>query len=537
MIGSYLSVLRRRALLVALVTALVAPLAFLALTAGGRSYQSVAVVQVGSRLAAGVVGLDTPYEDAETLLATEVQFFEGDRVAEAARTALAAEGWSGSAEELSAQVTATGRGLSNLMDVTGTASTPERARQLTDAFVTAYVQTRQDSQRDAVQAVVDDLEAQRDQAEAQLAALDSAPAGAAAERDRASAQSWYDSLTDQIERARLRLSVDTSGVALVSPASAAARTESTGAPLAALLSLAGALLVGCGAALVLDMLRDPVRTRAEAQELLAAPVLGVLGAPGAGAGVAGGAAAAAARGVRLRLEHLNGGTAPRTVAVTALPSDAADAVRVATSLAAAWGRTGLRVALIADPSAEAVRTAAGPLPPDGDGGEVGAGLGAAQTSLPGVWLVPSTTSEARTGFSDHPSPDAVLSALRRSCDVVVLVDTRPEAPDTAAVASLVDAVLVVCALDVTPSKQVTALTRSLEQYGVRVDGVVLTRRGPHGQHRRPGRAAAAGAPGAGAVPAAAREDQRDGSVVREALPQAAGSHTAGRARAGRSTRQ
>lgn len=503
--GSYLSTLRRRLGLIAVVTVLLAPLAFLALTTGGRSYESVAVVQVGSRLAAGVVGLETPYEDAETLLATETQFFESDAVAEGARADLAAAGWDESTDELLGRVVVTGRGVSNLMDVAGTDPDPQRARELTDAFVASYLALRQDGQRAAVQGVVDELEAQRADAEAELAALDGTDTSAAAQRERAAAQSWYDSVTDQIERARLRLSVDTSGVVLVSAAGPAESSAAIPTPLAAALSLAGALLLALATALVLDLLRDPVRTRAEAQDLLSAPVLGVLGEGGGsdphGLGTSGGPTGAAARGARLRLEQLTGGTAPRAVAVTAPPTEAADAVRVGTALAAAWGRAGLRVVLVADAGAETLRSVvvSGP-------GDLGAGIGAFHTSLPGVWLVPAVSApDLGTGLADHAAPDTVFSALRRAADVVVLVDTRPEVPETAAVAPQLDVVTVVGVLDATPSRRLTDLARSLEEYGITVDGVLLTRRRRRGSHRAGTATEPAGTSAGPAVEAASAE--------------------------------
>lgn len=497
MLGSYTSVLLRRAGLIVLLTALLAPLAFLLLTAGARTYESTAVVQTGSGLAAGVVGLDTPYEEPERRLATEIELFESDAVAERARQLLQEEGWTEFPQQLGENVSVSPRGVSNLLDVSGTDTDPERARQLTDAFVTAYVSFRQEVQRDTLEALVEDLEAQREVAEEELAAFDASDdLTQAAERERARAQSAYESLTSRVEAARLRLSVDTSGVALLSPASPAEPVEALGTAAAAALSLLGALMVACGMAFLLDLARDPVRTREEARALVPVAPLGELPRTrGARRGSMAaltdpsGPAAAGARTVRLRLEQLLG-TTPRTLAVTAVPSDASDAVMVAASLAAEWGRTGLRVALVADPDHGLVELLNVPSAPqdqaDTDAGPVHHGTA---TSLRGVRLLPRTTgTDGQAGWLDRGSPTAASGTF----DVTILVNAGSGGMDTVADSSVTDATVVVCAVGRTPARRLESLLGTLGFYGVQVQGMVLTHRkagrGASSKRKRPGRA-------------------------------------------------
>jgi capsular polysaccharide biosynthesis protein len=493
MIGSYLSVLRRRAVVIVLLAALLAPLMHMVLTSGEQTYQSGAVVQTGSNVAASAVGLSMPYEAPEIRLATEIDFFESDVVAERAWQVLSAQGWTESRQELDDRVTATPRGVSPQIDIVGIDSTAERAQQLTEAFANAYVAHRQETQRAVVQGVVEELQAQAVQAEADLVALgdpDLAPASARPAID--AARSWHDQVTNRIEEARLRLSLNPSGVVLLSPASPGEAVETIGTTTAALVALLGAFLAACGAALLLDVLRDPVRTREEAQNLLAVPALGELPQSGTGRRATRGALTdpahptmVGARGVRLRVERVLDGSAPRTALVVAAPSDASDAVTVAVALAASWHRAGLRAAVVADVDQHQGRLAQ-LLQPSDKTQTVDLGLTARATAS-GVWLVPATRdANGHPGFLDQPSPAATLSGLHRAFDVVILVDSRSSALDAVAVSHLSDIMLVVCALGRTPAKRVKELIHTLDDYGAKVDGLVFTRPWWHRRRRRGG---------------------------------------------------
>lgn len=484
MIASYLSVLRRRAPLITILTVLLVPLVYVALTAGGTMFRSVAVVQTSSGLAAGVVGLDVPYETAESRLALEIEIFESDVVAERARTQLAAQGVEISRQDLRDAVTVSPRGVSPLLDVTGVAEEGGVAQALTDVYVTAYIEYRRESQSSTVQRVVDDLEAQRAQAEADLLALgDPATASASVQQRIASAQSWYDTVTDRLEGARLRSSVDTSGVTVLAPATPPEPVEGLGTTIAAALSVVGGLLAAGGVALVLDVLRDPVRTRSEAKGLVAVRALGGLpqSRPGRRRTWEGALtdaahpAAVGARGVRLRLERLVGGEPLRTVMIVATQGDGDDAVNAAAALAASWHRAGRSVVMVAD-----ARPGRGPsrlLRSSEDVVVVGSEL-TARLSAAGVWIVPATgTTGGRQGFLDQADPALALADLHAHFEVVVLVDYLSSGMDTAAVSHLVDATVLVCAVGRTPAKRLQELAHTLSDFGARVDGLLLTE--PH----------------------------------------------------------
>ncbi|MCI2238414.1 hypothetical protein MO973_17745 [Paenibacillus sp. TRM 82003] len=485
MITSYTSVLRRRAGLLLLVTAVVAPLLLAVLTLGSRSYTSTAVVQTGSGLAAGVTGLDTPYEAPETRLATEIEFFGSAEVGRRAQAALAAAGWEATVEELREHVAVTPRGSSSLLDVTGTADSPQRAQQVTSAFTDAYLTHRREVERDALTPIVGDLQSQIEAAEQELAAATAegpgTPAGA---RAIAAAQSWYDSLTARLENARLRLAVDTSGVALLSSAGPGEATGGLATPFAVPVALLGGLLAGAAAALLVDVVRDPVRTREEARSLLAAPVLGELTGGPRGPVTAsslrdGQGFTTGARGLRLHLERLLGTATPGTVVVVADPSDAGDALLTGAALAGEWRRAGLKVALVADPAADPAAGAAGPV-------RLGAGGDGSGGTRPtgGAWLLPASgAAGGPPGLLDHVAPSAALRALHDEHDVVVLVDATPDGAGAIAVGAGADATVVVCSPGRTPAGGVRRLGRRLRELGTTVDGVVLTRRRRTGRRR------------------------------------------------------
>jgi len=326
--GSYTSVLRRRFGYVLVIAVALTPLLYLLLTPPER-YVSTAAVQTGNTLAAGVIGVTIPYEDPENRLATEVELFSSTPVAERAATTLRAQGWSEDAADLADMVTMTQRGLSALLDIQGTADTPERARALTAAFLDAYLAERRAVQRSDLEDVVAGLEAQRAEAEASLAALgDVSLAPPEVQRQAATLQSWADVLENRIQQARLRMTVDASGVTPVAGASAAEPVEGLATPLRIAVALAAALLVAVGVALLLDAWGNPVRTRREAAELLGLPIVGELPRVGTSGYRPDQAladprhpVAAAARGLRLRIGGLRD-RRPATVLVTAPPATA-----------------------------------------------------------------------------------------------------------------------------------------------------------------------------------------------------------------------
>jgi capsular polysaccharide biosynthesis protein len=464
----YFSILRRRAWLVVILTALLVPAIFVALTAGPTTYTSQAVIQVGSgSVTDGVITDGRSYEDPERRIATELEIFTGRTVAEQAAERLRAQGWNAEVGELMESVVATPRGGASAIEVIGTDSDPVRAQQLTAAFVNAYMDYRREAKR---------AEAERVQAD-----LRTRLAAAGAAQD---SQARYDTLAEWLEGVTLRLSVDTSGLELISPPSLPEEPTSAVSPaVAAVASLLGALAVGCGIALALDLARDSIRNREEAEILLPTPALvemprvrgdgetwlGALCDPGD-------PTSSAARGLRLRLgSALTSGRDVRLM-VAGADDDGRDTLTVATALAATYGRSASLVLLVADPlEGTAFETLATPAR-EGSVVAVEVAPEARPTALPGVWQVPaSTAADGTPGVLDVHDPARALESYAEAFDVVVIaIPPRADEAEAVAVGQLVQTAVVVGAIGRTPTRRLRRLVTALQGSGASVSGLALT---------------------------------------------------------------
>lgn len=474
MLSYYFSILRRRALLVAVVTAVFAPIIYLVLTAGPTTYSSQAVIQVGTGdVTDDLVDTSRRSEEPERRLATELEVLTGRAVAEGAAERLRALGWSISAPELMTRVEATPRGGASAIGVVGTAQTPERAQELTTAYINAYISYRQDVNR---------VELERVRADLQQRLAASAAAG--------DSQRRYDTLAEWLEGVTLRLSVDTSGLRLISPASLPdAPTTATTPALAAVAALLGALLLGCAEALLVDLVRGSVRSREEAESLVPAPALveipriqGNSKAWPAALLDSTHPTTAAARGLRLRLGGSVVRDDMRRLMIVGTERDGVDTLVVASALATSYGRTDVRVLLVAD----AVKGGGLEELLAGRPDSVDHGADPWDTVLPGVSYLPATTTpDGSPGFLDAHDPAALLDDLGSAFDVVILaMPPAPAEAEAVAVGHLVQAIVVVCALGHTPAKRLRRLVAALERSGSLVSGLALTTKGRRG-HRGP----------------------------------------------------
>lgn len=506
MIATYLSILRRRAGTIVITTLLLAPLAFLAMTFGPDEYRSEASLLIGTdRIVDSVLGQGGGFEEPERRMATELEIIEGRVVASRAAEQLAETGWDEPAEELAEQVEAAPRGFSQAIEVVGRDEDPARARELTDAFVNAYLDYRRDSQVAELAQIEEDLVQRLADAEDELETLDAQlAAGENVEGTREVALTRYQTTASWLEEVRLLQSGVDSGVEVLSAASAP--EEQTGefpVPAAAVLSLVGALLLAVGLALILDLVRDAVRTPEEAERLVQAPILAEVARPSKGPGARaqmladpGSPTMAAARALRLRLEAGAEGVMPRRVLVAGGPDDAEDHHLVGAALAAACGRAGRTTLLAADSTSQLGLT---PLPEPSPGNGASRDIDhanaplARMSALPNVWSCPvsSATQEGHrsAGLLDGFTPAEALEALGRDFDVVVLVPpVDADVFELTSLRRLVDAFALVCALGRTPGRPLRRMVRTLENNDARIDGLVLTsggRRAPVGSSRDP----------------------------------------------------
>jgi capsular polysaccharide biosynthesis protein len=487
-IATYLSILRRRVSLIVVVTLLLAPLAFLALTIGGEEYESEASLLLGSgRVVDAVLGQGAAFEEPERRMATELEVINGRVVARRAAERLQEAGWTPQETQLTVldeRFEAAPLGFSRAIEFVGTDPDPERARQLTESFVLAYLDFRQTRQARELEAIETELAERLETVEDELAGLDGALREAAILARYQTTASW-------LEEVRLLQTDVGSGVDVLSEASLP--DEPVGAvptALAAALSVLGALLFAVGVALVLDLIQDAVRTPEEAERLVSAPIFAqVIRPPSMDAGLAeimGDPAhptMAAARALRLRLEDRMGHTMPKRILVAGVTDEAEDSLAVGTALAAVSGRAGWTTLLIAQPIDD---LHLGPLPEldpsEGSDRSVSqhprAPL-ARPTTLANVWSAPATSTAAATpstaGLLDGFSVGEALDALAPNFDVIVLVP--PKSADVFEVSSLrrfVDVMALVCSLDGTPGRLLRRRVATLERNDALVDGVVLT---------------------------------------------------------------
>jgi hypothetical protein len=486
-IATYLTILRRRLSLIVVLTLVLAPLAFLLLTMGEAEYESEASLLLGSgRVVDAVLGQGAAFEEPERRMATELEVINGRVVAGRAADLLVEAGWTPRETrltELDERFEAAPLGFSRAIEFVGTAAEPERAQQLTEAFVRAYLDFRQDREARELEAIENELAERLETVEEDLAGLDGALREAAILARYQTTASW-------LEEVRLLQTDVGSGVDVLSAPSLP--EEPAGAvttPIAAVLSLVGALLFSVGVALVLDLIRDAIRTPEEAERLVSAPVLAqVMRPPSTNADlveVLGDPAhptMAAVRALRLRLEDRMGGTMPGRILVAGVTGEAEDALAVGAALAAVSGRAGWSTLLVAEPIDD---LRLGPLP-ELDPMEV-ADRGvtrhptaplARPTTLANVWSAPAISPAAATpstaGLLDGFPIGEALDVLGASFEVIVLVP--PGSTDVFEVSSLrrfVDVMALVCSLEETPGRLLRRRAATLERNGAVIDGVVL----------------------------------------------------------------
>jgi hypothetical protein len=484
-VATYLSILRRRRWLIVAVTVLVAPLTFLALTWGQAEYESEASVLLGTDPAVeSVLGQGGAFEEPERRMATELALLEGRAVAERAAEQLATEGWEASPRELSEHVEAAPRGFSRAIDIVGTDTDPARAQELTDAFVGAYVEYRQQRQLTELAALEEDLEQRLDEALQELDELDAGlEAGEPVQATRDLTYERTQRTTTWLEQVRL---LQAGAGAEVEVLSTATLPESpTGLlplPISAALALLGALFVAGGVALLVDLARDAVRTPAEVDRLVPVPTLAQMALPSSSPDELWYVLAstrhptmAAARTLRIQLETMEGGGAPQRILVADGQGER-DSLLVGGALAVASARAGRKTLLVADPPPE-LATVFGS---EADGPSIVTHADAPQVRKAGVggfWTAPATSvreSHGEAGLLDGFAPAAALSALQDRFEVVILVP--PAGADVHELASLrpvVDRLVLVCALEETGGRSLRRLVENLNARGAVVDGLVL----------------------------------------------------------------
>ena len=493
MTATYLSILRRRKWVMLAVVLLFAPVAFWTMHLGAAEYRSDAsVLLVTDRVVDSVLGQGGGFEEPERRMATELAVFSGRVVASRAAESLAADGWAIDADGVQELVEIAPVGFSRAIEVVGSDEDAERARRLTDAVVTAYLTTKRERSEQELAAIEVDLAERIEDSAAQLQQFDiQLEAGAAVQAARDAAFSRFERQSQWLEEVRVLQAATDSSVEVLSAASTPTEpSDRLPAPLAGVVALLGAAFLAAAVALLLELIKDSVRTTAEAEQLVHAPVLVEMARPSrrsatpmAILGDPTHPTMAAARALRLQLEGLGGGRLPSRVLVAEATGDVAESFMVGAALATACGRAGARTLLVADPvpnlelpatvlSERDMPTAAPVVTRPG-------APEAHLTGLRNLWSVRATSQpgEDRDGLLDHYSPDAALDALAADFDVVVLVPPLDVGIfELIMLRRIVDVATLVCGLHRTPGQRLRKAIHTMERHDAAVDGLIVVTR-------------------------------------------------------------
>lgn len=492
MVATYVSILRRRLLLMVVVALLVGALAFTVLNQTGEVYRSEAIVRVGTQNISDVVlGRVGSYADPDRRVANELQVLSSPTVLVAAAERTAEAGTVIQPEGIAQRITLEQRAFSDAISVIGEAADPALAQLVVDSLVDAYLEHRRSYQRADLEGIREDLLDRLEVVQGEIAALDQqiatlpegSPEATTAATARAAAVVRYQEVADSLETVSVPLAGELSAVEVVSPAFLPGEPVPTSNVRAAILATLAGLIVAGAVALLLEVLRNPVRTRDEAELVAAAPVLATVPRPRGDVArwisdlqSTSGPAPSASRALRFSIEAVAGsGSFPRSLMVAGAAGDEADVLFVAMAVAASCGGSGMRALLVAD--------LGGPLDDLRTGGErrtgVVAGLEAAEaTALAGVHWLPATSTPDHVGvLLGAPSLNQTVQALEEAYDVVVVVPPpSSETAEAVAIARTVRAVVVVCAVGKTVGKRLQTLVGVLQRGGALVTGLALTTR-------------------------------------------------------------
>jgi capsular exopolysaccharide synthesis family protein len=291
-----------------------------------------------------------------------------------------------------------------------------------------------------------------------------------------------DDLRIEYQKARIAEAVTVGQVEIVDHADLPMKPAGIGLPEYLGLGLLLGLLLGSGAAFVVDQLGGAIARRAQVEQL-GAPVIGVVPHCDSGARDKGvtspDAVVEACRGIRLSLVTANGGAGPVAVAITS-PGSGDGKSFVSSNLALAFGHANYRTLLVdADLRRGALHRLLNlPRQPgltDYLGGGVSLERVIQRTSCPSLdFVAGGSRRQDAPELLSSPRMADLMSGLRSTYDVVI-VDTPPlgAGVDALAVASLSKNLIMVLRLGRTELELAEAKLEALRNMPVRLLGVVL----------------------------------------------------------------
>jgi succinoglycan biosynthesis transport protein ExoP len=438
------------------------------------------VQSVGSSTSAASGG----YQITATDVQTELQLVTSAQVQSAVRAKL------GSVPGISASEV----GQTNVITVTAVDADPARAALIANTYARAFVAWTTATE-------ISNLTAAENQLSSQIAAInteiDRLPARSAAQADALSNQQAV--LKGQLAQLMVAGSAASTGLELVTPATAPISPSSPKPAQDALLGLLAGLALGIGAAFLRDSLDDTLTSGEAVERVSGAPVLATVPMVASWRKKAGRAVVAASdptsqpaeayRSLRTSLQFVRQDRPLRTLLVTS-PSAGDGKTATVVNLGAVFAQAGARTVLV---SCDLRRPGFGQFFAPGSGPELSSvligerSLESALTPAPeaeGLWLLGTRSVAANpTELLGSNRMRSVVAELAERFDIV-LIDSPPVLPvaDALILSGYTDGVLLVAAAGQTRRAELRRTMEKLAQASAPVVGMVLNKASAQGDY-------------------------------------------------------
>ena len=408
----------------------------------------------------------------ERAIETEIGVLEGERVRERVQLDLGLD-------ELPPEVNATTVGSTDIVAVTVRSGDPRVAQVLTDAYIEAYISTRQEQAIESLADAGEQLQFTVDELQGQIDSMDpSSP-------QRQSLIAQQATFNERLDQLQIDAALTTGGASVVQSADLPTDpVEPQPLRTAALAAVVG-LLLGLGAAFLVDYLDDSLRRTEDIEAMTGLPVLAVVPVepPPDNRPIAlsepNEFAVEVYRGLRTSVQFLGLDKPLRVIQVTSSLAGEGKTTTAA-NLAVVLGQAGFQVALI---DADLRR------PRMHEVFDVALRPGLTETLVANESVDMAVNHLDRlhvvTAGTKAPNPSEMLSSARFAALVkdlasryhYVVIDSAPVLPvaDSLALSRVVDGVLMVAQSNRTSRRTLTKGLSQLEQVGAPVIGLVLNR--------------------------------------------------------------
>lgn len=411
-------------------------------------------------------------QNLERAIQTEIRVLEGQRVRERVQSDLGLQ-------DLPPEVSANPVGSTDVVEVTVRSGDPRTAQILADAYIDAYVSTRREQAIDSLEAAGEQLQATVDELQAQIDAMSA---------DLPQRQTLIDQqakFNERLDQLQIDAALTTGGASVVQSADLPTDPVEPRPLRTAVLAGFVGLLLGLGAAFLVDYLDDSLRRTEDIEALTGVPVLAVVPVepPPDNRPIAisepNEFAVEVYRGLRTSVQFLGLDKPLRVIQVTSsVPGEGK--TTTATNLAVVLSQAGFQTVLVdADLRRPRVHEVFNvPLRPGlTDTLVASEAVEMALNHLDRLHLVPAG--------SMAPNPSEMLSSNRFEALIknlasryqYVIIDSAPVLPvaDAIALSRAVDGVLVVGEANRTSRRTLSEGLGRLEQVGAPVIGFVLNR--------------------------------------------------------------